>query len=487
MAYFAMFVSNSELAKSGGGSDLPQGLAYFWNFVSTYVLWVPLLLAVPIVYPRITRWWRSGDHTGTVVLLAPLLAGAADALYVVHVGGDYMEARLLLPALLCCCLAVFVDVKQFRTLVASRSSGWPSGRWCAFRGSARPMWCPSSTTCTTNGRSAIADSGERNPIDLNAYPRFVSLGRVLEETAGSIPSGHRSMVVLEDPGRVFIVPSTKPQSLAILEKHWKEFVGLNLSTAHSTLPFRLAINLSSIGEMGYEAGPNVYIFDALSLANPIGSHTTMAVRGVPGHEKVIGQAWMIARFGVPGEEIPNISIFGLAQETASARRALNCNPLRSYLGGHHQAPHVLPGPLEHRPFVHLYHDELRSGSPTMLSGSSAAAESPAARRIRAQRVTAARWCASVPGSISLAVASVPRAVGHHRPGVDRVDDGVDEPPLGGLVRGEEPLGVLGLELLPLLGLGPGGGGSGPPPRPPSRRSPPRARRSTGRCPCPWSP
>jgi hypothetical protein len=57
----------------------------------------------------------------------------------------------------------------------------------------------------------------------------------------------------------------------------------------------------------------------------------VAVRGVPGHEKVIGQAWMIARFAAPGEEIPNISIFALAQETASARRALDCNPLRSYL------------------------------------------------------------------------------------------------------------------------------------------------------------
>jgi arabinofuranosyltransferase len=283
------------------------------------------------VYPRITRWWRSGDHTGTVVLLAPLLAGAADALYVVHVGGDYMEGRLLLPALLCCCLAVFVDVKQFRTLVAIPVIGLAIWSLVCVSWLRPSNVVPFIHNMHDERATAIADSGERNPIDLNAYPRFVSLGRVLEETAASIPSGHRSMVVLEDPGRVFIVPSTKPQSLAVLEKHWKEFVGLNLSTAHSTLPFRLAINLSSIGEMGYEAGPNVYIFDALSLANPIGSHTTVAVRGVPGHEKVIGQAWMIARFAAPGEEIPNISIFALAQETASARRALDCNPLRSYL------------------------------------------------------------------------------------------------------------------------------------------------------------
>ena len=56
MAYFGMLVSNSELAKSGAGSDVPQGAAYFWNFIATYVLWVPFLLAIPIVVPRIRRW-----------------------------------------------------------------------------------------------------------------------------------------------------------------------------------------------------------------------------------------------------------------------------------------------------------------------------------------------------------------------------------------------------------------------------------------------
>ena len=117
MAYFAMFVSNSELAKSGGGSDLPQGVAYFWNFTSTYVLWVPFLLAIPIVCPRLRHWWRSGDRAGAAVLVTPLVAAGVDALYVVHVGGDYMEGRLLLPVFLCCCLSVFADVSQFRTIM----------------------------------------------------------------------------------------------------------------------------------------------------------------------------------------------------------------------------------------------------------------------------------------------------------------------------------------------------------------------------------
>ncbi len=45
-------------------------------------------------------------------------------------------------------------------------------------------------------------------------------------------------------------------------------------------------------------------------------------------------------------------------------------------------------------------------------------------------------------------------VGHHPPGVGRIDDGVDEAPFGRLVRREEPLGVVLLERRPLPGVAP---------------------------------
>jgi hypothetical protein len=82
-------------------------------------------------------------------------------------------------------------------------------------------------------------------------------------------------------------------------------------TSQPVLPERLALNLDNIGVLGFVAGPDVYLFDSLSLANPIGSHTTVAVRGIPGHEKSIGQEWMIARFGLPGEAFPHLAVFGL--------------------------------------------------------------------------------------------------------------------------------------------------------------------------------
>jgi arabinofuranosyltransferase len=332
MAYFAMFVSNSELAKSGGGSDIPQGMTYLWNFVDTYVLWIPLLLALPLVVPRIRRWWSGGDRAGAVVLVTPLLAGTADAIYVVHVGGDYMEARLLLPAFLCCCLPVFVRVGQFRTLMAFPLIGlivWSSVCVSSLRPGPVTAWVHNMHDERANW---IRDTQKPHPIDVSGYGQLLSMSTYIKSAAATATPVHQSMLVLGDPDDAFVIPSKSLPSRAVVDRSLSAFVRSNLGPAKSSLPFHLVFDVDSIGALGYVVGPNVYVYDALSLANPIGSHTTIAVQGIPGHEKMIGPEWMIARFGEPGESFPNVHIFGLVPDAAAARRALNCNPLKSYLG-----------------------------------------------------------------------------------------------------------------------------------------------------------
>jgi arabinofuranosyltransferase len=330
MAYFAMFIANSELAKSGGGSDIPQGLAYVRSFVSTYALWIPFLLVLPVTIPRIRRWWSEGDRTGTVVLITPLIAGVADWLYVLRLGGDYMEARLLLPGFLCCCLVVFVDVTQFRTLTAIPLIGiviWASVCASSLRYDHGTGWV---NNMHDERAEWIGDTGQQHPIDASSYIKMVSLGVALKAAARA-PQGQQKMLVLENPGLVWFPPSENPGRAALLTRKLSNFVAAHDVPARSPLPFRMAIGMSSIGVVGYLAGPQVYVYDTLSLANPVGSHTTVAVRGIPGHEKIIGPAWMIARFGLPGGKFPDVSIYGLKPEVAAARRALTCDPLKSYL------------------------------------------------------------------------------------------------------------------------------------------------------------
>ena len=332
MAYFAMVVSNSELAKSGGGSDLPQGIVYVRSFISTYALWIPLLLALPVLVPRIRHWWGEGDHTGTVVLLTPLVAGVLDWLYVLRLGGDYMEARLLLPGFLCLCLVVFVDASQIRTLMVVPLVG--IAVWAVVCGSSLRYDHVTAWVNNMHDERAqwIADTGEQHPINASSYIKMISLGVALKSTAARVPPGQHRMVVIENPGLVWFPPSENPGSAAPLTRRLRSFITSHDLPARSSVPFRMAINLSSIGVIGYIAGPHVYVYDSLSLANPIGSHTTVAVRGIPGHEKSIGPEWMIARFGIPGGRLPDISYLGLKQEVAAARQALACAPLHSYLG-----------------------------------------------------------------------------------------------------------------------------------------------------------
>ena len=136
MSYFALLVPNTGLAKAGGSAWWTQGLTYLWNFVAPYTLWLPLLLAVPFVAQRVAAWWRAGDRLGVVVLVTPLVAGAADVLYVVYIGGDYMHARLLLPGFFAMCLPVFFSARQLRSAWSCRWSGSRCGRWSVSAGSA---------------------------------------------------------------------------------------------------------------------------------------------------------------------------------------------------------------------------------------------------------------------------------------------------------------------------------------------------------------
>jgi arabinofuranosyltransferase len=132
---------------------------------------------------------------------------------------------------------------------------------------------------------------------------------VLAAAARRVPAGHQEVLVVTDP----FVPLDPAAALP----------------ARSPLPFTLAVNLPAIGVIGYLAGPDVYVFDDYSLANPIGSHTTVVRHARPGHEKLIGPSWMLGRFGVPG----NAAVPGGPSEgsVAAARAALACDPLRGYL------------------------------------------------------------------------------------------------------------------------------------------------------------
>ncbi len=310
MAYFALVVSNTALAKSAGASWWSQGFTYVWNFVSPYTLWVPIVLAVPLVALTARRWWRNGNRSATVVLMAPIAASLADLAYVARVGGDYQHARLLLPGFLALCLPIYVPVRRLRSLLVVPVLGIVA--WSVVCGG----WLRYSTGNlyrTDHGigderRIGQATSNTRHPIDADDYlDRIGTSYRALAARAGA--HGRQVMMVSND------LRSSLPQHLG-------------LRTVHSSLPFHLVTNVGAVGAIGLLSGPGTYIFDSYSLANPIGSHFTVSHHGRPGHEKYVSPAWMVGRFGSPGTTPPaRIS----ARSVTSARRAVTCAPLDDYL------------------------------------------------------------------------------------------------------------------------------------------------------------
>jgi len=316
MAYYALLVPNTGLAKAGGSAWPAQGFSYLWNFVAPYTLWLPLLLAVPLVGGRVARWWRAGDRTGVLLLATPLAAGLVDLAYVVFIGGDYMHARLLLPAFFALCLPVFVTPAQLRTVLAVPVVGilaWAvvCAGWLRYVPPRPTSLDPQAIYLSNERNNWITATGNPHPVTAADYRHALSGqgGALLNRLSQAVPAGHQQLLVITNPYATIDPASAVP--------------------ARSPLPFTLAVNIPAIGVVGYLAGPKVYLFDTFSLANPIGSHTVIVVHARPGHEKEIGPAWMVGRFGVPGTTAAPGG--PAAASVSAARGALACEPLASYL------------------------------------------------------------------------------------------------------------------------------------------------------------
>ena len=318
MGYYGLLIPNTGLAKAGAAAWWSQGFTYLWNFVSPYTLWFPLALAVPFVAVPAREWWGRGDRMGVAILGTPVAVGLADLLYVVHLGGDYMHARLLLPAFFAVCLPVFVSRRRARGLLALPLVGiavWAvvCAGWLRYVPPSVTSLDPRTVFISNERNSWISATDNAHPVTAADYARALSgsAGARLHRMADQVPPGHQRLLVVTDP----FVPVDRAR----------------VEPARSPLPFSLAVDVPAIGVIGYLAGPDVYLFDSYSLANPIGSHTIVVEHARPGHEKFIGPAWMVARFGVPGTAVPPAAGGVSMVSMAAARRALGCDPLASYL------------------------------------------------------------------------------------------------------------------------------------------------------------
>jgi arabinofuranosyltransferase len=317
MAYFVSLVPNTAMAKEASLSNWSQGWHYLADFVGPYLLVLPLALLAGL-------WWvqvkgRSGGGARRFTLLSAVVAGsgAVHALYVVKVGGDFMHARLLLPAWFVVLLPVSVVVARGAArVVALTLAVWVVAAVVVLRP-------PYSRPATRTGDQAALQALERHggigderlyytrnastghPVTIDDYLRhseWAKSGAAIRRLAAG--AGHPVLVLHAMSADPIVVPlrrGTAPRSVA---------------------------SADNLGVFGYAAGTGLDVIDDHGLADVVAGRQRLRVRGRPGHEKVLPDVWTFARYAAPGTPLPE----GMtATQVAAARHALSCGDLRTLL------------------------------------------------------------------------------------------------------------------------------------------------------------
>lgn len=301
MGYYGALVPNPAFAKEASAANWPQGWHYLVDLMKPYWLPVPLLLVSGL---GVASWvaTRSMSHGAesagvTAVVVTPVAAALAHGVYVTYVGGDFMHARLLLPdlfAVLMPASVIAIDTKP-RLVVALTVAGWAV--LCATT-----LRVPYSGV----GPSGIADergyyveaSGSEHPIVPGDFRAFLPAFSALLARA-QVPRG---ALQLQSGEQVALRPG---------------------------MPDVAVVQGRFMGVASHILGTDFHVVDLLGLSDPIAGRLEVSHRGRPGHEKLLPEAWVVARFADPAAPLP--AGFQTPSEVIAARADLSCDDIRRLL------------------------------------------------------------------------------------------------------------------------------------------------------------
>ena len=309
MGYYAALVPNTALAKAAGSTRWGQGWFYVRNLLDPYWLhWALVVVAVAVGGPLVRRA-VGHDARAVVAVLALPAAGLLSTVYMVRTGGDYMHARLLLPAL-------WLVLVPFAVVPLPRRSQ-PALVVALGAITAWAIWCGGFL------RAPISATGESGWV-VDARPMLTSFVGDNPMGPASIGWGPGSPIANLPPSDVYVeatpVMADPPDDLRV--------------------PANAAF---AIGLPGYVHGPDVYVLDRLGLADPVGSRLEVHDPRQPGHEKLLPDAWLVARLSrghLDLEDLPLAVVVPglhtsapheLRADAAAARRALRCHDVEELL------------------------------------------------------------------------------------------------------------------------------------------------------------
>ena len=299
MGYYGLVTSSASMAREDMVPRPGFGWDYFADFVSPYLIAVPVVALLLTVYvPMVGQLASTGDRRRLVVVAVTAGSGVAHAVIVmVIVGGDAVHGRLLLPSLFALLAPVFVVPGTRRYLQALVVTA---------------VW---GTCCGVLMRPP--DDGGSRPFT-NGYP---GPGLTYEDT-GFESRGRQPWI--DEPG-LYVADTFAPTG---------ERVPFEL-----TDPDEIVVASKAPGVIGYVLGPDIDVLDLNGFSDPLIAHQRLEFRLIPGREKTAFGPWLVARFAESPEAVlpedlelelpfmPPTPPLEYLEQVAWAEASLECEPL----------------------------------------------------------------------------------------------------------------------------------------------------------------
>lgn len=307
--YYGVLVPNTAIAKEASGSHLGFGWTYLMDTVRPYRLWFPaaVLAALLLATLAIRRPGRA-DLTSTELtkLVAPgaaVLSGLLLQLYVLRLGGDFMHARMNLPAFFLILLPVgILPLTRAFGATAALIGVWAGLCLTSFR--THNTW-----EGAINAKTGISDERQY-------YVNFTHQAHPI--TGRQFIPPNLGLVEYLDKARAMPQPTLAD---------WGEAMYRMRPDAGG----RVGEMWNYLGTQGDVTTLHELDIDPYGLPYPLAAHLAITVRGRPGHEKRLPDYWIVADFGDPAvtdvAAPPSQPDPDFAAKVATARRALACGQL----------------------------------------------------------------------------------------------------------------------------------------------------------------
>lgn len=293
--YYGTLVPLPAIAKSASHSAWDRGWLYLRDFVDPTWIWVPALVAIAMIIVGVRRGSIAArDRVG---LLAPVIAALLLALYVLRVGGDFMHARMWLPA-------------TFIALLPGLLVPWR--RWTAGFVIAVAVW-------------GIAIEHVQAQTKVRRTSFYVEDERIGYAwwTKQRFPISETAYIDASPEVRDLVHTALRDGRPAIVTEGGARFERSADSRA------RFVFFAGRLGTGGVLTPTDGIVADTLGLANPIGARITVTnPEQSAGHQKSLPFEWLFADFGDAAHD-EDASVDPAA--IRAARHAMQCGDLAELL------------------------------------------------------------------------------------------------------------------------------------------------------------